>query len=601
MPPLFFGAVGNRQWSFTTRKAQDRNGPNRSASRPKVYGSSSSGQMHRQSGIRFDQQSIQDIVVSTIQMNQRRTDARPDYGDEAKGRPSVCSDKGRNLRKRVSVGNMTLASTSSSLPEQVLGSEEEQRRGRLTRAQTMEHIVIHGAEMDTLSLGKKTRDHIFPNKDELFHTDRKQYRLINCIALLHGTSILSATIMFVIGWEADRLQWTHTVSREVCKCIISLCTLLAFACTVVVRSEQHREFKYPRLTMLLLIEYIFILLHVPPFTFWPEDGWEKGWMDTWNILVFVRSYIIYEVLRVRSPLWRLRRINFDNRGDPSKVTGFYYFKYSMSSNPLKFFGCSSVVLMVLLSGSMLIFERSYQPDMDFRHCIYYMIIVFTSVGLGDVVCITWQGRMLTIASAVTGFVFLSICVGFLFEAIEMHDVEMEIKENHLKIMAWIEYRNFAAILIQRWWRKRSKKTKQPIKAREKVHPSEENTDYLISLSFSDAKDAIHEQMMLANKQSVGHVARMTQVLVEKLTRDMEGLVLKVTRMSEKLNCKTPASDPAEKIRSGASNSVKEMINMRPHRYSCREKTSSSGLTFSALSETVNRFSNPHKRHTSDTE
>jgi len=593
MPSLMFGAVRNRQWSFTTRKAQDRSGSNRAATR-------------------FDQQSIQDIVVSTIQMNPRRTEARP--GDEAKGRSSVSSNEtgrvvqvrsfDKNVRgKRLSIGNMTLT-TSPSLPEKVLGEEEEQLLGRLTRAQTMEHIVIHGAEMDTLQLGKKTRDHIFPNKDELFYTDKKQYILINTIALLHGTSILSATIMFFIGWEPDRLQWTHTVSREVCKCVISLCTLLAFACTVVVRSDQHREFKYPRLTMMLLIEYLFILLHVPPFTFWPEDGWEKGWMDTWNILVFVRSYIIYEVLRVRSPLWRLRRINFDNRGDPSKVTGFYYFKYSMSSNPLKFFGCSSVVLMVLLSGSMLVFERSYQPDMDFRHCIYYMIIVFTSVGLGDVVCITWQGRMLTIASAVTGFVFLSICVGFLFEAIEMHDVEMEIKENHLKIMAWIEYRNFAAILIQRWWRKRSTKTKHPIKSREKVHPSEEHTDYLISLSFSDAKDAIHEQMMLANKQSVGHVARMTQVLVEKLTRDMEGLVQKVTRMSEKLNCKTTASEPAEKVKNPTAKeminmSAKEMINMRPHRYS--KKTSSGGLTFSALSEQVNRFSNPHKRHKSDTE
>jgi len=585
MPPLFFGAVGNRQWSFTTRKAQDRSSTNRAASR-------------------MNQQSIKDIVVSTIQMNQRRTGAQPGLGQgDEKGRLSVSSEKGRvvqvrsfdkNLRsKRVSMAQLALPA-SPTLPEQVLGSEEEQRIGRLTRAQTMEHIVIHGAEMD--SPGKKKRDHIFPNKDELFYSDKKQYILINTIALLHGTSIMSATIMFVIGWEADRLQWSHTVSREVCKCIISLCTLLAFVCTVVVRSEQHREFKYPRLTMMLLIEYIFILLHVPPFTFWPEDGWEKGWMDTWNILVFVRSYIIYEVLRVRSPLWRLRRINFDNRGDPSKVTGFYYFKYSMSSNPLKFFGCSSVVLMVLLSGSMLIFERSYQPDMDFRHCIYYMIIVFTSVGLGDVVCITWQGRMLTIASAVTGFVFLSICVGFLFEAIEMHDVEMEIKENHLKIMAWIEYRNFAAILIQRWWRKRSKKTIQRIKAREKIHPSEEHTDYLISLSFSDAKDAIHEQMMLANKQSVGHVARMTQVLVEKLTRDMEGLVQKVTRMSEKLNCKTTASEPAEKVKNPTA---KELINMRPHRYS--KKTSSSGLTFSALSEQVNRFSNPHKRHKSETE
>jgi len=352
----------------------------------------------------------------------------------------------------MSIGNMTLTTRSLTLPATELmhhmESEDEHQNKGLTRAQTIEHIVIHGAEMDALSpKGKRTRDHIFPSKDELYFSDIRQFRLINIIALLHGMSILSAMTMFNIGWNSDRLEWSHSAYIEACKCSISLCTLIAFGLTVIVRNEQHWEFKYPRFTIMLLIEYILILLHVPPFTatVFPDDGW----LDTCNIIVFVRFYAIYEVLRVRSPLWRLRRINFDNHGDPSKVTGFYYFKYSMSSNPLKFFACSSFVLMLCLSVSMLIFERSVQPDMDIRLCLYYMIIVFTSVGLGDVVCITWLGRFLTIVAACTGFVFLSICVGFLFEAIEMQDAEMEIKENHLKIMAWIEYRNFAAILIQR--------------------------------------------------------------------------------------------------------------------------------------------------------
>jgi len=181
--------------------------------------------------------------------------------------------------------------------------------------------------------------------------------------------------------------------------------------------------------------------------------------------------------------------------------------------------------------------------MDIRLCLYYMIIVFTSVGLGDVTCQTQLGRFVTIVAACTGFVFLSICVGFLFEAIEMEDVEMEIKENHFKIMALIEYRNYAAIIIQRWFRKYYLKKKGQIQmSPEHVKDKDKHTDFLISLNFSDAKESIQEQMMLANKQSVGHVARMTQALVEKLNRDMEMLIARVLKMDDETVRPNPSDE-----------------------------------------------------------
>jgi len=120
---------------------------------------------------------------------------------------------------------------------------------------------------------------------------------------------------------------------------------------------------------------------------------------------------------------------------------------------------------------------------------------------------------------------------------------------------------------------------------------EENTDYLISLSFADAKDAIHEQMMLANKQSVGHVARMTQALVEKLSRDMDALLLKFSTLSEKLNCQTPTEASDKKQCERTSVTRKQGCNI-PTRYSNRARTSSHGLSFSELSQQINRFSQP---------
>jgi len=503
----------------------------------------------------YSSRPTQRISVSSMSRIQEKIE---EHNGGTRNASIIMATADRRLSKKMMMTKGILSKTPTQTAEDF---QEEQE---VRRASTIEHIVIHGADVNrvnfnqrTLDLedndGKKTSRVQFPNKDELFQGDVLQYRLINIVTTLHMTTILTAIIMFIVGWNGETLEWTSSVPVETCKCIISICTIGAFGCTMVVRNQQHREFRYPRITVTLLMEYILILLHVPPFTSALMIGW---WMDTCNIIVFVRFYILYEALRVRSPIWRLRRINFDIHGEPSKVTGFYYFKYSMSSNPLKFFACSSSVLMVCLSFSMLIFERWEQPDMDIRLCLYYMIIVFTSVGLGDVTCQTQLGRFVTIVAACTGFVFLSICVGFLFEAIEMEDVEMEIKENHLKIMALIEYRNYAAIIIQRWFRKYYLKKKGQIQmSPEHVKDKDKHTDFLISLNFSDAKESIQEQMMLANKQSVGHVARMTQSLVEKLNRDMEMLISRVFKMDDE----TVRPNPSDEVTQNHWQKIKESI------------------------------------------
>merc|ERR1719193_449409 len=135
------------------------------------------------------------------------------------------------------------------------------------------------------------------------------------------------------------------------------------------------------------------------------------------------------------------------------------------------------------------------------------------------------GRTLTVAAACTGVVFLSICVGFLFEAIELQDKEMEIKDNHMKILAMIEYRNFSAIIIQRWYKKC--KGKNLLAQRGSMFAM----DQLISGNFSEAKSTIQEQMMIANKQSIGQIARETHKFVEKLDQNIEEILAKVRRLT----------------------------------------------------------------------
>jgi len=452
----------------------------------------------------------------------------------------------------------------------------------LARQPTMEELLIHSREIEKFEPNRgsftsiKFREVPFPTtKDELFKRDKLQFQLINTICCLHFAAILSTLVMFWVGWDEETVEWKNSNSVEICKAIISLCTIIAFLCTMVVRNEQHKEglnskrFKVSKkqqksqLSILLIVEYILILLHVPPFT--ARFAGKASWLDTCNIIVFSRVYIIYEAIRVRSPIWRLRRINFDTRGDQCKVSGVYYFKYLMNDDPLKFFLCSSSILMIFMAVSMQILERWEQPDLDFRVWLYYMIIVFTSVGLGDITCVTMLGRLLTMVAAAGGFVFLSISVGFLFEAIEMEETEMEIKENHLKIMALIQYRSFAAVIIQRAYRKHLRKERGEILDYEE--DSCEHSNVYLLADFSDAREVIQEQMQLGNKQSLSHVARVTQSHVEKLSHDMKILIERLSFLPRKPKppMETGPTNHWKKIRRGIRLAEARSSKLNPRR------------------------------------
>merc|ERR1719295_1978713 len=108
--------------------------------------------------------------------------------------------------------------------------------------------------------------------------------------------------------------------------------------------------------------------------------------------------------------------------------------------------------------------------------------------------------------------------------IELQDTELEIKENHLKILALIEYRIFSATIIQRWYRR----------SKGKIVKSSSNflTDQLLnSADVTDAKKTIKQQMVLANQQSNGLIPRQTHALVKKIDQDIETILKKITLLA----------------------------------------------------------------------
>jgi len=139
---------------------------------------------------------------------------------------------------------------------------------------------------------------------------------------------------------------------------------------------------------------------------------------------------------------------------------------------------------------MLIFERWAQPDLELRSCLYFMIMVFTTVGLGDIVCYTWLGRSITIVCSCAGIVFLAICVGFLVQSVKITDDEMKIQTKSDTIVTLIETRIIAAKMIQRAFRKYLKRKNHDVSPSNKESSMKGKSDFALSSKFCENRNEL---------------------------------------------------------------------------------------------------------------
>jgi len=218
----------------------------------------------------------------------------------------------------------------------------------------------------------------------------------------------------------------------------------------------------------IYLELFLLCLHVPPFlnvAFECQEGSSycvEEWVDTMNLYCLCKAYLMLEYYKIHHTCWiqreALQEVLKNSDGDPVLINSSYVVRAGLLEEPWTLTSKGFVTLLLIFCYWIFIAERAVdRPDdllpMGIHDTLYYILIVFTGVGLGELYCVTQIGRIVTVLISVIGVAFTAVSLSTLMSWVRMQEEEIAAASVADYLHTRQQVREEAAIMIQRWWRK----------------------------------------------------------------------------------------------------------------------------------------------------
>jgi len=248
-----------------------------------------------------------------------------------------------------------------------------------------------------------------------------------------------------------------------------------------------------------------ILIHVPPFL--------PHWLDKYSLIMLCRVFCVgIDVYRITHPYWSQRVAIRQIMSNNTILSRMYIIRAGLLQEPLLLGVTFCWSYNVIVAYAIYVIDREQQDGFGFFKALYYNVIVFTGVGLGDEVILSTIARLLTALTAFVGFTCMGFIVTGLIGLIKMAESEMEAGKVWELVSLRAAMEHTAACIIQRFWRAilyvRRLKT---IKDR-KLHRKKKRSK---SLNSTPMKNALKMQLAKMARRSGGNLVKSNAEVVKK--------------------------------------------------------------------------------------
>jgi len=284
---------------------------------------------------------------------------------------------------------------------------------------------------------------------------------IRYLIFLLAVQMIAILCDVLLVWDPRNPEvWVRNWKTITSKSIISVTCIMLTILTYCIRKIDQKQLPAVErgTSLLLVLELIFLMIHIPPFTFGlfgPEN-------DVWNVMGTARLYLLAEILKVNHPFWiRRYEINAARNEERSLSylvgTQFCFSQTLAKLDPMFIFISFLMLLLGMFTTWIWIVERS-QKKFDIWIMLDHVLSSFFSVPPADHGALqTLTGRNIKMLVGLFSMFYAAV-VGWTFGfRVAENKQFLEDMLNDLNANLKLQEKN--ATIIQRWWREASKAKK----------------------------------------------------------------------------------------------------------------------------------------------
>jgi len=330
-----------------------------------------------------------------------------------------------------------------------------QARRESRRTKSKYSVVSSTGTTCTTGSSKKTFSPV-PVRLGLIEENRQEKILV--ITLLITLFIQTIAIMwnmFALWNESEPEVWHDDVQTKTAKSLITITCVIMTVLVILIRLIDLKQLpegtSLRRYYSFIISESIFLMLHIPPFTF----GSFTPEYDVWNILGTSKYYLILEVCKINHPLWLRRYEAAAARAQakrPPKLIGSFFCWTAMLSqlDPMSFFACMLFLALGMFTMWIYFMERS-SKNFQLADIVDYILSAFFSVPPYNFSALkTMTGRCIKIITGLFSMCYAAV-VGwtFGFRVAENAQTVTDLLDD---VNEYIKVRHESAKIIQTWWK-----------------------------------------------------------------------------------------------------------------------------------------------------